>query len=253
MRFDVHKVRVHLVEQLMETPHVREVWHDGTDVVILDFESGESVSIHMVERYISIDEMQYIFSQNARQGYYTLLILWGDMFMPSDGQIYEPNDWMFALLQLYGGKIYAYDAWRHAPFVFQVRFHRIGESRKYRVEHVDDISIGRIGTETIETTFSFFNGFWRVARFDGYATDDETAYWENVEQPDGRRTSVRYYFNLLGINTNADRDQVKQAYRDLARKHHPDLNPAEDTTQRMQKINDAYAHILRYMDSETND
>ena len=33
------------------------------------------------------------------------------------------------------------------------------------------------------------------------------------------------YYKILGIEKNATAKDIKDAYRKLARKHHPDLNP----------------------------
>lgn len=253
MRFDVHTVRCHLVNELMQAPQVREVWHDGSDVVILDFKSGESVSIHMVERFMSLDEIEYIFSHNAEQERYTMLLLWCDMFMPSHGQHYVADDWMLALLNLFNGKIYAYDAWRDAPYIFNVEFTPIPGKRQFLVKHGADVNIGKIGIDTIETTMPHFNGFWKVARFDGYNATSANAdqeYWAGAGQGIGTNTSVRYYFNLLGLTLKANREDVKRAYRDLARVHHPDMNPNTDTTNRMQQINDAYTRVMRYLEAD---
>ncbi|MEL6151373.1 MAG: J domain-containing protein, partial [Chloroflexota bacterium] len=147
-------------------------------------------------------------------------------------------------------KIYSYDAWRTEPYIFTVHFHPIRNSRKYLIKHGGDVTISEIGTETIETTIPGFTGFWRVARFDGYASRDGEQFWQDTAPRHDGRNPVRYYFNLLGIRASASRDEVKSAYRDLARKHHPDKNPDSDSTRRMQQINDAYQRILRYIDAE---
>lgn len=48
------------------------------------------------------------------------------------------------------------------------------------------------------------------------------------------------YYKLLGLDRNATTDQIKKAYRKLARKHHPDLNPNDKEAQkRFQQINEA--------------
>ncbi len=48
------------------------------------------------------------------------------------------------------------------------------------------------------------------------------------------------YYKVLGLNKNATTDEVKKAYRKLARKHHPDLNPNnKEAEKRFQEINEA--------------
>ncbi|MBB1284134.1 J domain-containing protein [Flavisolibacter sp. BT320] len=48
------------------------------------------------------------------------------------------------------------------------------------------------------------------------------------------------YYKILGIDKNASDDEVKKAYRKLARKYHPDLNPNDaEAHKRFQQINEA--------------
>lgn len=49
------------------------------------------------------------------------------------------------------------------------------------------------------------------------------------------------YYQILGIDKNASADDVKKAYRKLARKHHPDLNPNDkEAHKKFQQINEAH-------------
>jgi curved DNA-binding protein len=48
------------------------------------------------------------------------------------------------------------------------------------------------------------------------------------------------YYSVLGIPKNASQDDVRKAYRKLARQHHPDLNPNDKEAHRkFQQINEA--------------
>jgi len=49
------------------------------------------------------------------------------------------------------------------------------------------------------------------------------------------------YYQILGIKRDATEKEIKQAYRRLARKHHPDLNPGDKSAEaRFKEINAAY-------------
>lgn len=48
------------------------------------------------------------------------------------------------------------------------------------------------------------------------------------------------YYTVLGLGKNASTDDIKKAYRKLARKYHPDLNPDDqEAKQKFQQINEA--------------
>src|SRR5712691_8677355 len=49
------------------------------------------------------------------------------------------------------------------------------------------------------------------------------------------------YYQTLGVDRKADAEEIRKAYRRLARKHHPDLNPGDKASEdRFKKVQEAY-------------
>lgn len=48
------------------------------------------------------------------------------------------------------------------------------------------------------------------------------------------------YYQTLGVAKDASQDDIKRAYRKLARKYHPDVSEEEDAEQRFQEVSEAY-------------
>lgn len=48
------------------------------------------------------------------------------------------------------------------------------------------------------------------------------------------------YYKLLGLNTSAASEEIRRAYRILARRYHPDVNPGKTSEDKFKKIAEAY-------------
>lgn len=50
----------------------------------------------------------------------------------------------------------------------------------------------------------------------------------------------RDYYEVLGLSKGASQDEIKRAYRQLAKKYHPDINKEPDAEAKFKEINEAY-------------
>ncbi len=53
--------------------------------------------------------------------------------------------------------------------------------------------------------------------------------------------SQRDYYEILGVPRSASNEEIKAAFRKLARQYHPDVSQEPDAEERFKEINEAYA------------
>lgn len=51
----------------------------------------------------------------------------------------------------------------------------------------------------------------------------------------------RDYYEIMGLKRDASADEIKRAYRKLARQHHPDVSDSPDAAERFKELGEAYA------------
>lgn len=53
---------------------------------------------------------------------------------------------------------------------------------------------------------------------------------------------AKNYYDILGVSKTASDDEIKKAYRTLAKKYHPDLNPGNaEAAEKLKEVNQAYS------------
>src|SRR5580765_9091847 len=48
------------------------------------------------------------------------------------------------------------------------------------------------------------------------------------------------YYKILGVERTANEEQIKKAYRKLARKYHPDVSKEKDAEEKFKEVSEAY-------------
>ena len=98
-----------MVRKLLNTSGIHDIFDDGTDIVVFRTRENVKVMIHLFERLMSLVELRQLFEENSASGIHTLPLFWADMLLPGHGQLYEPDEWMMAMLKLQNSWIYGYE------------------------------------------------------------------------------------------------------------------------------------------------
>lgn len=234
MRFETHRVSEYLIRLLQFAPPVRQVLTDGGDIIEIALVSGETVSLHLIQSDIALNEAKQILRENGERGVYTLFLFWRDMLLPDHGHVLQMDRWLAAWSELYGGKVYGYDFNGADIYLFPVHFDSVGVDVQARFGLTIDPS--RLVVREVYATGTL-PGHWRVAAFDG----------DTVGPVVFGLHSLDACYALLELEPGSSRLLVKRAYRRLARRLHPDVNPSSDAHQQMQALNDAYRTLLEHL------
>jgi len=249
VRFATYRASAYLVWQLHHSgAHILD---DGGDIILVRLASGEKVSIHLIESIVPDYEIKNILDGNRKDGAATLFILWAEMLMPHEGHLVEVQTWERALLALWGDKIFAYETFGQEVFIFPVFYDREGAYRSIR--YGATLNMRFLNTASVELNIPGFKGKWTVAGFSDKPREagaHKHQHHEEDRRPTAKPSTYAMYYELLQIERDADPEEIKTAYRNLARKLHPDVNTATDATQQMQSLNEAYRKIMDQFDED---
>lgn len=238
MRFDTQAAANYFVWSLLYSEAVAQVTEDGSDIILAELKTGQQVLIYLMERPVTLSEVQETLQANTEAGIHTLLICWCDLLLPAEGGLYTPDPWMAALLSVYSDCIYGFEVAGKQAWFFPVHFEGSGPERMIRYGPPVDFAL--LHTRSVHSSHPYLPGRWRIAGFGELRRGVG-------EMPPRPRDPLAHSFELLGLANGADLQAVKRAYRRLARSHHPDLNPGPDAAARMQALNAAYALLLKHL------
>jgi hypothetical protein len=111
------------------------------------------------------------------------------------------------------------------------------EQRILRVEYIGAPKEREDGSIT---AYGFIAGHWSVI----FPQDVLKAWFETGIAEEAKLTNVTTFYGLLAIKKSATPDEIKAAFRKMARRYHPDVNHDSDAPEMMKQINHAY-EILR--------
>jgi hypothetical protein len=248
VRFATYRASAYLVWQLQHSGAT--ILDDGGDIILVRLMTGEQVSIHLIESIVPNYELKATLAYNQANGASTLFIFWAEMLLPPEGHLIELHDWEIPLLALWGDQIFAYETFGQEVFIFPVHYDREGQYRSIR--YGATLNMRFLNTATVDVTIPYFKGKWQVAGFSDKPHDSTHKHHQAGEdrRPTAQPGTYAAYYETLEVAHDAEPEEIKTAYRRLARQLHPDVNTATDATQQMQALNEAYRKIMDQFDED---
>lgn len=240
--------------------------------------SGVVIHVYLVDEPIKARTVKHILQDNTRVGVGTLFIV-NVGIIPADGANVAPDEGLLALHALFKNKLYTYRIHDGTPRIGQVHFKAFSRSDEREIWYGPDVPVEHLPSYRVWVSApQTIKGNWLVANF------GSDAFWKQADYSTGRdsfrreqrrqdaQTNFRFWSNpawngsgasgfttpasppetqldrsyrQLGLTPAASGDEVKAAFRRLAREVHPDVSPLpkDEAEAQFKKIYDAYTYI----------
>ena len=235
---------------------------------------GMSVRVYFLNGVPNLRALKRELQENTR-AYSATLFIARHSLMPPDKKRIIPDDWMSALHELNSERIYTYVP--NEPRLYQVHFDYLPDGVEREAWHGGEVTFEKLRVMKVTAHTRAIKGNWMMADFgqNPYWTNRafrtqrlNERYWRSRREtgefvwgrydaggmPGGatdealkqaHRSQLERSYDLLEVSVTATRDEVKAAYRRLARVYHPDTSElaAEEARLRFEAIKQAYEFI----------
>lgn len=251
------------------------------DLITIQTWSGVVIYVYVVENAIKVRMIKKIISENTRVGIGTLFIV-NDEIVPEHGDQSVPDEGLLALHALFNDKLYTYH-WDEAGelSIGQVHFKAFNRGDQRETWHGPDVPVKSLPCYKVWVSApQSIKGSWLIANFASEAFWKQSDYiasrdaarqkkrraegsprryeWTNnpawttegarhfnTPLPQRPETELDRSYRVLGVARDATSEDVKTAFRKLAREVHPDVSqlPKTEAEAQFSTLYKAYTHI----------
>ncbi len=269
-----HETLQWLRQQVKALPAVRNA-HLSPDTdasLIIRTWVGMSVKVYFLDGVPNLRAVKRVLQENTRTLNQATLFVVHHALMPPDKKRVVLDEWMHALHELNSERIYTYIPGECQ--LRQVHFDHMPDGVEREVWHGDPVVFEKLRVLNASPNTRAIRGDWKVADFGA------NPYWRTSKtrterlrtrfrRAGGTYTHTHYdvggmpggathqslhrahmseldrSLHLLGVTAQATEDEVKKAFRRLARQFHPDVSKLDKTEaeNRFREINVAYEYI----------
>jgi hypothetical protein len=263
-------------EQVIELPSVRACLfvRSGAPDILIRTWMGMSVKVYFLDGVPNLRALRRELQENTR-AYSGSMFVALHTLMPPDKERLVPDDWMSALHALNSGRIYTYKP--GATGLQQVHFAYLADGVEREAWYGGAVNFEKLRVTKVSPNVRAVKGNWMMADF------GQNPYWTNRNFRT-QRLNERYWkarrragefvwgqydmgghpggptnealnqahvsqlersYVMLGLELSASRDEVKAAYRRLAREYHPDTSAldTDEAQTHFHEITAAYEYI----------
>lgn len=228
------------------------------DVVVQTW-MGARIYIYVVDEEPRLRDLKTILKDNTRDSIGTLFVVATNL-LPADGTTTRTPDWLQSLQSLNEGGVYGYRFDTATPTLIRANFSAGANVDEFYCWYTADFQIESVTSRRREV-HKGIKGTWQLAdiaspnfkRRINYERINQRFHYRTREthQPASGKTTTdkfRACCRMLNVSDKADHSQVKQAYRQMALRVHPDVSalPHFEAERRFKELQEAYDYIKRH-------
>lgn len=281
--FDI--VKHWLKQQLTSIMSVQSCQLMPGNSLIVNTWTGVSVNVYLLNEVVRTRAIKKVLQEATEIGIGSLFILDADL-IPQPNTRFDPAEWLLALHALTHDRIYAYDIDEQGPKLLQIHFEPIGSTGAHITKYGPNVRFEQLRFLKVSVKPKYIKGDWQIADFglSAFWRDPYNPKRTEYRRPDNREYQWRQWsqttwqqaqtqqrfqgeapppppryqatpkdplhsaYQLLAVDLDATREEVKAAFRKLALVYHPDTSelPQEEAARKFREVTEAYDYIREY-------